>query len=554
MRLLRSVLVAGLSLCLPSWCQQIVEVLMRDGVRLSTEVYGGDPAQPKPVLLARTPYDKKGLRARAEAYAREGYVVVIQDCRGRFASQGDYMPYNNDKQDGYDTLEWIHGQKWSNGRCGMFGGSHLGVVQWLAAAEGPAGLVALTPAFTASSLYRVAYRAGALRMALIASAGPRSSPVPAGRTVAANIDLAHEELPLMHLPLARLEEAIGWPMPWMTGVLAHADFDGFWSQTTAEDAIPRTTVPAQIVSGYYDLYHHESVQDFERARRRKAGGPVQLILGPWTHGGSSRSKVQDVDFGSVSMFNEPAAALAWFDRFVKQKPGAPFPLVHYFSMGENRWYDANAWPPSGSKPVSVYLHTGRKAGMQPASGAPSRFTNDPSNPTPSVPGGRKGVSRAALWSPMDLSDFAKREDVLSFTSVPLSAPLRFAGPITAEIWGESDTADADWVVRVIDVRPDGFAMGLAHGIVRARYRNGEAKPEPMTPGRVYRFDIDLGSVAARIDRGHRIRIVVAGGSFPQYDRNLHTGSGPGETAVRVAHQTVRHESKQASRVILPVLP
>ncbi|MEO7651994.1 MAG: CocE/NonD family hydrolase, partial [Bryobacteraceae bacterium] len=532
--------------------RQKVEVAMRDGIRLATDIYGADPTGRKPVLLARTPYDKTGMRSRAENYARYGYVVVIQDCRGRFASKGDYVPYNNDKQDSYDTLDWIAAQPWSNGRCGMFGGSHLGLVQWLAAAEGSPGLVAITPGVTASSQYRVAYRAGALRMALIASAGPRSSPLPPSQTLPASIDLLHEQLPLMHTPLARLEDAVGWSMPWMTSLLAHHTFDGFWSQTSAEDGLAKTTVPVQILSGYYDFFHHDSVQDFERMRRRRPGGPVQLILGPWTHGSQSRTKTQDVDFGPDAKFDDSASNLAWFDRFVKQETTAKFPLVRYFSMGDNRWFEADDWPPRTTSPASVYLHSTGLAINRRAAGAPRVFTSDPDNPTPSLPGGRKGISRGALWSPMDLAAFASRGDVLSYTGEPLREPVRFAGPIVAEIWGESDTPDADWVVRLIDVQPDGFALGLAQGIVRSRFRNSESRPEPLVPGRVYKFDIDLGSVAAQIGVGHRIRVEIAGSSFPIYDRNLHTGKGAFSTEKLVAHQKVYNDAKHASRVILPV--
>jgi putative CocE/NonD family hydrolase len=401
----------------------------------------------------------------------------------------------------------------------------------------------------------VAYRAGVLRLALISSGGTRANDPPPNRTLPSGIDLLHYHLPLLFTPLARLEEAFGWPLPWMTSLLEHPVRDGFWNQTSAEEAIPDSVIPVQILSGYYDFFHHDSVQDFERLRRRKPSRPVQLILGPWTHGGNNRTRTQDVDFGPDAAFDDFAGNLEWFDRFVKQAANTPYPLVRYFSMGDNKWFQAAEWPPRGTAPVSFYLHAGSQAGAaRPADENPDTFLSDPAKPFPSTPDDRPGISRAALWSPMDLTRKERRNDVLVYDSRPLPAPLRFAGPVRAEIWGESDTPDADWLVRVIDVRPDGFAMGLAHGVVRALFRNSESRPEIAQAGRVYKFDIDLGSVAARLDAGHRLRIEVTGGSFPMYDRNLNTGKGPFDAQTRVARQTLHHDSRGPSRIILPVFP
>jgi uncharacterized protein len=351
-----------------------VTVPMRDGVLLATDIYGVEPGQRKPVLLSRTPYDKAGSAKIAAGYVRHGYVVVIQDCRGRYASGGSYTPYNDDRQDGFDTIEWINRQPWSNGRAGMFGGSHLGLVQWLAMAEKAPGLAAIAPAFTASSLYRVAYRNGALRLALISSAGTRTDPPPPPRKLPADIGYLHYHLPLMHLPLARLEEAYGWSLPWMSSLLAHPAFDGFWRQTSAENEIPSTDLPVQIITGYYDLFHHESVQDFFRVLARKSKAPAQLILGPWTHGSSNQSQTQDLDFGAQSVMDVQAVNLEWFDRHLKGK-NLKQPLVRYFSMGENKWRDADAWPPAEAKQTKLYLRaagTAAFAGPEP-NGAFSLF-------------------------------------------------------------------------------------------------------------------------------------------------------------------------------------
>lgn len=526
-----------------------VKVPMRDGVLLATDVYGANGREPKPVLLSRTPYNKSGAAKIAAEYARHGYAVVIQDCRGRYASGGAYTPYNEDRQDGFDTIEWITRQPWSNGRVGMFGGSHLGLVQWLAMAEKPPGLVAIAPAFTASSLYRIAYRDGALRMALISSAGTRAHPPPDGRKLPAEIGMLHHHLPLLHLPLARLEEAYGWSLPWMSALLAHPEFGGFWRQTSAEQDIASTDLPVQIVTGYYDFFHHDAVQDFFRVLARRAKAPVQLILGPWTHGSANRSRTQEIDFGPQSTVNVQSVNLAWFDRHLKGKPRR-HPLVRYFSMGENKWHEADAWPPLAATTTRLYLGPNKRASFEvPRANSATEFTSDPANPVPSVPPNRRDIDRSALWSPIDYSGVSDHPDVVSWSTKPLAKPLRFAGPLKAELVVEADVPDADWIVRLFAVPPSGLSIPLAHGIVRGSFRDSLQQRTPLTPGRKYTVSVDLGSAAAHLTTGYRLRVEVAGSSFPLYDRNLHTAEGPFSSKAAVAHQKVHAESV----VVLPVV-
>ena len=527
-----------------------VKVPMRDGVPLATDLYGADPRQPKPVLLTRTPYDKSGQAKIANEYARNGYVVVVQDCRGRYASGGAYTPYNDDRQDGFDTIEWVNRQPWSNGRVGMFGGSHLGLVQWLAMAEKAPGLLTIAPAFTASSLYRIAYRDGVLRMALISSAGTRAHPPPDGRKLPAEIGMLHYYLPLMHLPLARLEEAYGWSLPWMSALLAHPAYDGFWRQTSAEHEIASSELPVQIVTGYFDFFHHDAVQDFFRLRGRRSKAPVQLILGPWTHGGTTRSRVQDADFGPEAPVNLQAINLAWFDWHLKGKV-SPHPVVRYFSMGENKWREADSWPPSGSTVARIYLGPAGKASFTASTGNDpvADFASDPANPVPSVPTERRDIDRSALWSPLDYTGVSKSDGVVSWTTDALLKPVAFAGPLKAELHVVADTPDADWIVRVYGVPPTGLALPIAHGVVRGSFRESLDKPKPLVPGQRYKLTVDLGSSAAYLKPGYRIRIEVAGSSFPLYDRNLHTAEGPFSSKAVVARQKVHPPSS----ILLPML-
>ena len=357
----------------------------------------------------------------------------------------------------------------------------------------------------------------------------------------------------MHLPLARLEEAYGWSLPWMTSLLAHPAFDGFWRQTSAEHDIASTDLPVQIITGYYDLFHHDSVQDFFRVLARKSKAPAQLILGPWTHGSSNRSRTQDLDFGPESVMDVQSVNLEWFDRHLKGKTSQQ-PLVRYFSMGENKWREADAWPPADAKPTKLYLSGGRSAAFAAPepNEASSTFTSDPKNPVPSIPAGRTDINRTALWSPMDYSAVSEREDVLTWTTEPLSKPIAIAGPLEAELWVEADTPDADWIVRVFAVPPKGMALPLAHGIVRGAFRDSLERSTPLIPGERYKLKVDLGSSAAVLTPGYRIRIEIAGSSFPLYDRNTNTGEGPFSKRTLVSHQRVYHQRGQASSVVLPV--
>lgn len=531
-----------------------VKVPMRDGVLLAADVYGVDPGLRKPVLLSRTPYNKAGSREVALRYQRAGYVVVIQDCRGRYESGGSYTPYNDDRQDGFDTAEWIARQPWSNGRLGMFGGSHLGLVQWLAMAEKAPGLVAIAPAFTASSLYRVAYRDGALRLALISSAGTRAHPPPDGRKLPSEIGLLHYFLPVTHLPLATMEEAFGWRLPWMTSLLAHPEFSSFWRQTSAEQDIPLSDLPVQIITGYFDLFHHEAVQDFYRLVARSSKQPAQLILGPWTHGSAASRRTQDLDFGPKSVVDVQEVNLAWFDRFVKGNDERS-PSVRYFVMGENKWRDADTWPPTDSRPQTLYLRAGKLASFSaPATDeACSEFISDPRNPVPSAPPGRKDVDRAALWSPLDYRAISSRGDVLNFTTEPIERQLTIAGPLLADVSVEADTPDADWVVRIFAVPPKGIALPVAQGIGRAAFRNSLQHAGPSPIHEPYRLTVDLGSSAVRLSPGDRLRVEIAGSSFPMYDRNTHTGEGPFSERALVSHQKVCPGRSPASGIKLYII-
>lgn len=544
---------------------ETVRMPMRDGVKLATDVYRDDAVSNAPVILMRTPYDRTNQKANAERYAAAGYVVVIQDCRGTRGSEGVLAPYNNEGQDGYDTIEWITRQPWCSGRVGMMGGSYVGAVQWQAAAENPPGLAAIAPQATWSSFYRNLYLGGAVRLSLISGWLAGNTAKPEGVTPA---DMNEA---LLRLPLSDVDTAIGWPMPWLDAYLTHPEPSGFWTRLDLTSRLPELQTPALHVVGYYDFFSRESVDNFvimqQHARDPQTRKQQRLVLGPWDHGTIGKTKVAEVDFGPQAELDTFALQLDWFDRHLKQDAVAiakPFPAVRYFSMGDNVWRDAESWPPEGFQPTAFFLHsdgqansrrgTGRLTREAPTSAEPSdAFRADPLKPVPACPVTDARPIKAAVWGPVDQAALEDRDDVLVYSTGPLAEPLTFAGTIIAKLSVSTDTPDADWAVKLVDVRPDGVAINLATGILRGRYRNSLLKPELMTPGEVYEITIDLGPCAATIAKGHKLRVDICGSLFPLYDRNPNTREGIFGSQTAVATEQVHHRPGALSRLILPII-
>jgi putative CocE/NonD family hydrolase len=545
-----------------AWAQtaeppQTWAVTMRDGIHLATDVYGADPNTRKPALLMRTPYDRHGPRASAERLAMAGYAVVLQDTRGASASEGKYIHYNNDDQDGFDTIEWIARQPWSNGKVGMWGTSHPGEVQWMAAGSRPPSLVAIAPTAAASSLYHIMYQGGALRLALLAAgAALRVNPPPTGVTPPTDFTRIHE-----HLPLSTLDDAIGWPMPWLEGIIAHNRLDGYWRRTEITPELGSLKLAVQNIVGYYDLSCNETIDNFLTLPDH---GRKQLILGPWDHATIGKQLVAGLDFGPQAKLDTDEENLAWFDRFLKSAEGLqPFSPVRYFQMGDNVWRTSAQWPPANAVSTAFYLHSSGKANTRAGNGLLTRqepgaepadvFESDPDRPVPSEPAGAPQPSRATPWRPVDRASIEDRFDVLVYTAAIQKTSLTIAGRILADLWVSVNAPDADWAVKVIDVAPDGVARGVAEGILRSSGRDPVRYPALLEPGRRYHLRVEVGSTAATILPGHALRIEISGSAFPMFDRNLHTGEGPAGARKQVALQTVYHRPNATSRVLLPVL-
>ena len=544
--------------------RQSVPVPMRDGVMLETNLYrdSGIPG-PMPVLMLRTPYDQEYFEPHARRIAGTGYIAITQDCRGRHGSGGEFSLYWGEGRDGFDAVEWIREQDWCNGRVGTWGGSYMGGVQWLAAAEGTP-LDALSASGSAMNFYYNIYLGGTYLLALGREGfnGNLLNPPPDPENP------QDWEKWLFHLPITELDQAVGRPAPWRMSLIRHNRPNGFWRGTDASLHVEQMNFPAQHFVGYYDFFLRETVRNFQRMRGRSATSfsrdNQQLILGPWDHGGPAVTQVEDVSFGKSAALDELGENLAWFDRFMKGiiDPDLPYPRVRYFMMGSNTWHTAADWPPPESTLTPLYLHSGGNANTREGAGslkhAPPRtrqptdqFISDPDNPVLAAPAhGREYLHR---FGPFDQQIAQDRDDVLVYSTEPLDEPLAFAGALHAQLYVSADTPDADWVVRVIDTHPDGFAHPLATGVLRGSARDSELHLSPMEPGRIYQIHVDLGHCAARIDPGHKLSVQIAGSNFPVYDRNLHTGEGPAGTRSMISTEMVYHTRSRASRIFLHLI-
>jgi putative CocE/NonD family hydrolase len=544
-----------------------VPVRMRDGTVLAADVWR--PAGPgrHPVLLQRTPYDKAlGLIAHAPidpARAVEaGYAVVIQDVRGRFASEGRFDPFRQEVADGADTIAWTISQPWSSGWVAMYGSSYVGATQLLAARGTPPGLQAIAPFVTGSEYYEGwTYQGGAFQLgfALMWARGfaatelARRGDDPALRD---RLDLElrdpwplYTRLPLDDQP--HLRELASFYLDW----LAHPTRDAYWTGTAINGHYERIQIPALHMGGWNDIFLEGTLANY--AGMSAAGAPAQrLVVGPWGHG-TMGDMIGDVEVGpdgSRYALGSSDLHLAFFDQ-VRSGGEPDGPPVRLFVMGPNRWRDEDDWPLARATEQRLYLRAGAELSHEPPAGAeePDTYVYDPRDPVPTAGGPTllPGHELSFRLGPRDQSDVERRTDVLVYTSEPLPRDLEVTGRVELVLHAASSAPDTDWTAKLVDVRSDGKPLGVVDGILRARFRDGLEHPELLEPGRPYRYLIVLGSTSSVFRAGHRVRLEVSSSNFPRFDRNPNTGSE--DVELRAAHQTVFHDVERASYLVLPVV-
>jgi putative CocE/NonD family hydrolase len=541
-----------------------VPVAMRDGVVLYADVYRPAGEGRYPVIVGRTPYSIERYATPVYEYpnayeaplffASRGYVFVYQDIRGRYESDGKWEPFRNDIDDGYDTVEWAARQPWSNGKVGMQGVSYEGTVQWRAAMSAPPHLVTIVPSVASTSLYhdwvtsngawRLGFNLewGAIRME---SRTTQNSGPNLGADAPESLAIARIQ---RHLPLADMPRIAGrhsgaFYQDW----IAHPNYDDYWRAIDAEEAFDRIRIPVLNFGGWFDLFRQGTLRGYSGLRARGgselAREQTRLVIGAYGHWPTRR--VGELDFGPSAFIDQNALALEWFDYWLKGadngvRDRAP---VRLFVMGLNQWRDEDDFPPARAQPCKLYLQSGGALAPRPQGGsAPAdHYVYDPANPAPAV-GGASDVRR-----------FEQRPDVLTYTSNSLTDDLEVIGPLSLTLYAASDAPDTDFVGRLVDVYPDGRALAIADGILRARYRESTSQPQWLTPGKVYRLKIDLSGTAILFPQGHRLRVEITSSAFPAFDRNLNTtepfGAG---TEMRKARQSVYHTAAYPSHLLLSV--
>ena len=557
-----------------------VKVPMRDAAALSTDLYVPEGAGERMAcVLIRTPYDKGGERKEGSAarmFAGQGYVVAVQDVRGRYESDGDFrFSSAEERTDGYDTVSWIASQPWSNGKVGTYGCSYLGEVQYmLAATRHPNHAAAIAQsgcAWGGGGLRAFGFsRYGVLELA--ATFGWFRGQGHRGKSPLPPIDYREA---LGHLPVMDLMKTYGGPAADFEAVVSHPPADPYWQYQAPITEADRFDVPTLHVNSWYDITPSATLALYGvmrgNAESARARDHQYLIMSPGGHCESEKLRLLGrigKRFVGDPRFDYFGTYVRWFDYWLKgMENGVPSrPRVQLYVMGRNRWRQEAEWPLGRARPARYYLSSDGRANTRQGSGLlrleppgeepPDLYDYDPRDPVPSLGGGfccTDGLD--ADPGAFDQSEIEMRPDVLVYTTPPLSQGVEVTGPIRAVLYVSSSAPDTDFTAKLVDVYPGGAAYNLQDGIVRARYREGLDRTVSMRPEEVYEVTVDLEATSNYFPPGHRIRVEVSSSSFPRWDRNLNTGGrNYDESQGRPARNAVHHSARHPSYVELPIVP
>ncbi len=547
---------------------------MRDGVTLRADICRPKADGRFPVLLTRTPYDKKAVVDFCLKGAERGYVVVAQDVRGRYASEGDWYPFKYESQDGYDTVEWAAALPYSNGKVGMFGGSYVGATQYLAAIAEPPHLAGICPNYTASNYHDGwAYQGGAFEQWFNESwtTGLALNTISRHANSASDAVSWTQKLPLRSYPVLETPPAAELA-PYFTDWLAHPNYDDYWKQWSIEDHYAKIQVPVFSLGAWYDVFLGGTLRNYARLKKEagteaaRRGQRLMIYVGGHA-GGSTSRKVGAVDFGDKLPFDVGEATLRWYDSLLggiangvdREKP------VRIFVMGKNDWREEDDWPLERAKPTRYYLRSTKAANglegggtlstVAPAEEKLDQYVYDPNDAVPTIGGPLCCGPLPTGIGPEDQRPAEARADVLVFSTTAFAQNTEVTGPISLDLYVSSSAVDTDFTGKLVDVWPNGFAQNLTEGILRLRYRNSQETPELGNPGEIYHVSVDLWATSNVFLPGHKLRLEVSSSNFPRFDRNLNTGEDQARgTHMVKATNIIYHDKSRPSALVLPIVP
>ncbi|MGA8028799.1 MAG: CocE/NonD family hydrolase [Bryobacteraceae bacterium] len=537
-------------------------VPMRDGIHLAADLFLPGAGR-RPTILIRTPYGRQAAPMRSyRFFVQHGYAVLIEDVRGRSASQGLFGPAGEEGPDGYDTVSWICTQLWCNGRVAMAGSSYLGVAQWWAAVEDNPHLLTISPMNSGDDDYldRFYSTGGALQI------GHRLL------WLAENLTPPLDVRPLFssyitHLPLRNADlAATGVKLPLWRTALDHPSYDAYWKGFSIREHLNRIAIPVLSFGGWFDNYAESDLDVFSRLSRRHQF--IETWIGPWAH--NPNLKFPTRDFGPKAHIPIRQKQADWFDRWLKNPPrpesaDASRPLLHIFVMGPDVWRDEHEWPLARTHYTPLYVdsngHANSSSGdgslrWEPIAQAPrDTFTYDPKNPVPTLGGAVCCNPRLMPPGPLDQTPVEARSDVLVYTSAPLSRDIEVTGPVRVILYVATSVNDTDFTAKLVDLSPEGRPLLVTDGIQRLRYRLSLTQPLFVKRNTAYQISIDAGVTSYVFAAAHRIRLEISSSNFPRFDRSLNSvRPNADETRVAKARQTVFHERGYPSAVILPIIP
>jgi len=548
--------------------QKTIQIPMRDGIKLATDLYFPKIENgPFPVILMRTPYNKVILKAYGDYFSKNGFVYAIQDVRGRFESQGDWEPFINEGEDGYDTIEWLAAQDWSTGKIGMYGGSYSGSVQYTAAILKPPHLVTLIPNITPAMPFdNMPYEGGVLVM----GGDIRwADIVENAKTVADMQNKAKEVFTkdwnslLSYLPVIDLDKKIlGKETPYWRRWVEHNTDDSYWEKVNYLKKLQELDIPVFLQSGWFDPGNRGTKLAYSHLKQSK-NKYIKMIMGPWEHTDQSSKYLYGQDLGEAADIGLMDLYIKWFDFWLKGEDNGIIsdPLVQVFNFGPNNWLKADTYPLPDTSFVKYYISSEKGANTSHGDGklqiqkssSPRQYDTysyDPGDPSPCF---IDFLKKRALENYKNL--VGSREDILVYETAPFEQPLTIAGPLSAVLYASSSAKDTDWCVTLYTVAENGEInpMGMTWGVLRARFRNSMSVPEFMEKDKVYKFSIDLSHTGNTFSKGERIRMEIASASFPEYSRNLNAGGhNEMETEYVSAVQRIYHTKEYPSHLLLPV--